>query len=212
MRSRKTLVLGLLLLAILLGGALFFLRAPEAPEVEFAPGPARRHSPSAMDTIARVASRALDAAAGTADRRPTSPVDLIPSGQEWEFFEAVNKDRVAHGLGALEFEGALLPIARMRAAAQNGGPLSHFDGFGQMAFVGLLADSNVPYSLAGENLARATRSDPAMVARLQQSLMNSPTHRANILDPAFARLAVGEAEEGSRGAATFAQIFVAGPQ
>jgi uncharacterized protein YkwD len=75
-----------------------------------------------------------------------------------------------------------------------------------VAFVGLLADAGVPYLLAGENLARSNTITPTTVSILNDALMNSPTHRANILEPTFDLLAVGSAA-GPGGLVTFAEIF-----
>jgi uncharacterized protein YkwD len=41
--------------------------------------------------------------------------------------------------------------------------------------------------------------------------MNSPTHRANILEPSFNRLAIGEAAPSSQRVA-FAEIFRSAPE
>jgi len=90
--------------------------------------------------------------------------------------------------------GAALWVARARAAAQlPSGPLSHYNSLGDLAFVGLLGDAAVPYTLAGENLARATGIDSGVSARLNEALMNSPQHRANILEPSFDKLSIGAA-------------------
>ena len=126
---------------------------------------------------------------------------------EQELFALANRDRVDHGLPALQFDVQLLDVARARAAAQTGRPaLSHLDSSGQLAFVRLISDSDVPYRLVGENLARV--SNPAQTApqRAEQALMNSPAHRANILEPTFDSLIVGTAVDTS-GQIVFAQIF-----
>ena len=105
----------------------------------------------------------------------------------------------------------VLEIARVRAAAQlTDGPLSHDDGNGGLAFVGLLAGLDVGYRLAGENLARWVTDDEAGLERVQRAWMESPSHRKNILEPAFNRLAVGAAIDQS-GRIAFAQIFRATP-
>lgn len=48
--------------------------------------------------------------------------------------------------------------------------------------------------------------DPTTVAQLNNALMNSPTHRANILEPTFNLLAVGAAA-GPDGRLALAEIF-----
>ena len=60
--------------------------------------------------------------------------------------------------------------------------------------------------LAGENLARLYGPDDATVSRAEDALMRSPTHRANILEPSFNRMAIGASLDGN-GRIIFAQIF-----
>jgi uncharacterized protein YkwD len=132
---------------------------------------------------------------------------LEPLATELYFLDLVNFDRASQDLDPLQFDPVLAAIARLRAESQFGGPLSHVDGLGQLAFVGLLSEAEVGYQLAGENLARASRDDSAVVPRLQQALMNSPTHRANILEPSFQRVGIGAAV-GPSGQIAFAQVFL----
>lgn len=174
-------------------------------------GPARQYQSSGLDVVARGARDALHAAAGSADGVPPAPADAEEIPQEQQLQDLVNQERASRGLGALVFDPSLLHVAHVRAAAQlQDGPLSHYAADGQLAFVGLLADAGVSYSLAGENLARSTATDPAVVGRLHTALMESPTHRANILQPLFTSLAIGEAPDAS-GRLAFAQIFRAAP-
>lgn len=126
---------------------------------------------------------------------------------EASLFDYVNAERAANGLAPVEFDPDLLPIARERAAEQV--PLvglSHYDAAGQLVFVTLLGAAGLEYRLAGENLARLGGDPRTAAARADWALMNSPTHRANILEPSFNRLAIGEATDGA-GHIIFAQIF-----
>lgn len=192
--------------ALLFAVAMFALFPSPVPETDVTLGPSRRHSPSAADFFVRLSKGALDAAAGTADDLGYSRESVLaPTVAETAFLAMVNTDRAAHGLPPLEFDLSLLGIARIRAAAQSGGPLSHVDALGQLAFVSLLANWEVPYLLAGENLARHSRNSAGVVEALERALMNSPTHRANILEPTFQAAAIGEAPEGE--GIAFAQIF-----
>ncbi|MBA2448131.1 MAG: hypothetical protein H0V51_08905, partial [Chloroflexi bacterium] len=105
----------------------------------------------------------------------------------------------------------MLGLARARAAAQLGqDALSHYDAAGQPVIAGLLAEGGVEYRLAGENLARWVVADPAGPERVQRALMDSPSHRKNILEPSFDWLAVGAATDAS-GRIAFAQIFREAP-
>ena len=126
---------------------------------------------------------------------------------EAALFQAVNRDRALNGLPRLDFDPSLLPVARARADAQKPQPvLNHYEPDGRLAFVKLLAAENVDYVLAGENLARLTGPDDATVVRAEDALMRSPTHRANILEPTYNRVAIGASFDGD-GRVIFAQIF-----
>ena len=126
---------------------------------------------------------------------------------EAALFARINADRQGAGLQLAQPDSALLEIARTRAKTQLTLPnLSHNDASGQLAFVGLLEAGGLSYRLAGENLARLTVPVEQAADQAELALMNSPTHRANILAPTFNRLAVGAAVDG-RGRIAFAQIF-----
>ena len=170
-------------------------------------GPAVQHPRAASDVLVQIAAGALTTAAGNATANLPSTSDTAPTPDEQRLLDLTNADRAQNGLPQVVFDPSSLAVARLRAQAQiPDGPLSHYNSLGELAFVGLLADAGVPYALAGENLARASSSDASIVSRLNDALMNSPTHRANILEPTFNLLAVGAAT-GSDGRMAFAEIF-----
>jgi uncharacterized protein YkwD len=120
--------------------------------------------------------------------------------------DLANASRLTSGLRPLEFDPALLAIARTRAAAQlTSAPASHYDAQGQLIFVALLDDAHLDFALAGENLALLT-DGPSAVDDAGAALMSSPSHRKNILEPAFTGVAVGGAVDAS-GRLAFAEIF-----
>lgn len=148
-----------------------------------------------------------DVAGATASAPAASNAAYVASPLEAALFAAVNGDRAQYGLPPVEFDASLLPVARARADAQKPQPsLNHYDPDGRLAFVKLLAADNVDYVLAGENLARLNGPDDATVVRAEDALMHSPTHRANILEPSFNRMAIGASFDGN-GRVIFAQIF-----
>jgi uncharacterized protein YkwD len=146
-------------------------------------------------------------AADLAVQVPGDPAIASVIAVEQALLELTNADRVANGLAPLEFDPETLAIARERAASQLGTPaLSHFDDNGDLAFVNMLAAARIGYELAGENLARASADDPSVTSRVEQALMKSPTHRKNILEKSFNRVAIGAATNAS-GQITFAQVY-----
>ena len=131
---------------------------------------------------------------------------------EGALLKLTNADRITNGLAPLDLDFDLVQIARTRAAAQlTETSLTHYNATGDLEFVRLLAESGLDYLLAGENLARFTGLDPSVPERVEQALMRSPTHRQNILEPTFNRMAVGAATDSS-GHVVFAQIFRAAPE
>jgi uncharacterized protein YkwD len=88
-------------------------------------------------------------------------------------------------------------VAQYRAQDMlNRNYFSHYDpATGQLAFVQLLRLWGIPYSTAGENIAWST--NPSM-AGINTMFMNSPEHRANILNGAYHRVGVGVASNGAK--------------
>ncbi len=138
---------------------------------------------------------------------PTIPAVLTEI--ERSLFDATNRDRISTGLPELTVDPTLIPIARLRAGDQvSRTVLSHLDDSGALGFVRLIQHARIPYAHAGENLVRLTVALPLDTAgtRAESALMQSATHRANILDPRYGRLAVGLATDAT-GRLVFAQLF-----
>ncbi len=138
---------------------------------------------------------------------PGDPAIGMLLSAEQALLVLTNADRAANGLAPLELDLDTLQIARERAATQIDAPsLSHYNANGDLVFVKLLASAQVRYELAGENLARAYDNDAAVTQRVEQALMGSPTHRKNILEHTFTRVAIGAASDGT-GQITFAEVY-----
>lgn len=126
---------------------------------------------------------------------------------EQTMLDLTNADRIANGLSPLAFDPETILIARERAASQLGtSSLSHYDADGNLAFVGLLGSSHVSYAMAGENLARVSAPDATVAPRVENALMMSPTHRKNILEGTFHRVAIGAATDGN-GQIALAEVY-----
>ncbi len=131
--------------------------------------------------------------------------NLISSEQA--LVDLTNQDRAANGLPALELDPTMLSVARERAEQQLGSQaLSHYDTNGQLIFAQLLSQADLSFELAGENLARASIDDANVTQRVEQALMQSPTHRKNILEPTFTRVAIGAAIDNT-GEIAFAEVY-----
>ena len=136
-----------------------------------------------------------------APARPAAPKPAPPpvgiGGAAGVEFSLVNQDRAANGVAGLRFSGALARVAQYRAQDMiNRGYFSHYDpATGQLAFSALMHLWGIPYSRAGENIAWST--DPSMAA-INTMFMNSPEHRANILNGAYHQAGIGVAGNGAK--------------
>ncbi|HZD60115.1 MAG TPA: stalk domain-containing protein [Anaerolineae bacterium] len=120
----------------------------------------------------------------------------------------VNKERRSHGLQALEIDPKLTYMARRYCQE-----MIDYNFFGHVSPVsGELLDrvvaSGVPdgWLLAGENLAGAPTVEAAF-----QGLMNSPSHKDNMLEPKYTHVGIGVVKGGTYGK-MFAQEFIAYPK
>ena len=131
-----------------------------------------------------------------APRPPQPPVSQVGGAAGIEF-SLINQDRAANGVYSLAWSGSLARVAQYRAQDMlNRNYFSHYDpSTGQLAFVELLHLWGIPYSTAGENIAWST--NPSM-ANINTMFMNSPEHRANILNSGYHRVGVGVASNGAK--------------
>ena len=106
----------------------------------------------------------------------------------------VNEERVKAGLPALQADPQALDTARAHSRDMFArGYFSHIGPDGATPFDRMRANG-LRFRTAGENLALAPSLPMA-----HKGLMDSPGHRANILQPAFGRLAVGILDGGRHG-------------
>ena len=106
--------------------------------------------------------------------------------QELQALQLLNQDRVNNGLAPLKADAKLTQVARNHAAdmaKQN--YLNHTNLQGKSPFDRMKANG-ISYRLAGENIAY-NHSLEAM----QEAWMNSPGHRANILNAGYTHAGVG---------------------
>ena len=115
----------------------------------------------------------------------------------------VNKERNANGLASLKIDKEVNVVAQIKAVdmAYNG----YFDHvsptYGDP--FEMLKNFGIQFMTAGENIA-AGQWTPEQV---MDSWMNSPGHRANILDPAFTHIGIGYTID-NRGVPFWTQMFI----
>ncbi|MDP9211768.1 MAG: CvpA family protein [bacterium] len=116
-------------------------------------------------------------------------------------FDRANEERAERGLGRLTWDDSLRLVGLRHSRDMLArGYFSHVNPDGEDPF-DRMAQADIRYAVAGENLAFAPNVDIA-----HTGLMNSPGHRANILKSDFTRLGIGCADAGIRGK-MFSQEF-----
>lgn len=132
--------------------------------------------------------------------RETSGLEVNQSDEE-RMFQLVNQERVNAGLQPLEWDPELVPVARAHSQEMfEEGYFSHQSPNTGSPF-DRLAAAGIQYMTAGENLALAPTVEIA-----HQGLMDSPGHRANILEPAYGRIGIGAVTAPGRGT-MYTQLF-----
>ena len=72
----------------------------------------------------------------------------------------------------------------------------------------IMDGNHIPYQTAGENLAENNYNASQTVTVANTGLMNSPTHRANILGPSYQQVGIGMAGPSASGQYVFVQLFL----
>lgn len=113
---------------------------------------------------------------------------------EAKMLELVNSERTQRGLKPLQADPELTTVAREQSRDMFArGYFAHVNPEGKDPFDRMKA-AHVEFRSAGENLALAQTMEIA-----HRNLMNSPGHRANILQPAFGRIGIGIMDGGYYG-------------
>jgi uncharacterized protein YkwD len=113
---------------------------------------------------------------------------------EMKMLQLVNEERTKRGLKPLQWDPEILPVARSHSQDMFArGYFSHYtlegkDPFDRMKLAG------IKYYSAGENLALGPT-----LSICHEGLMNSPGHRANILNPSYGRVGIGILDGGAYG-------------
>ncbi len=113
---------------------------------------------------------------------------------EAEMLMMVNEERSKHGLRPLKADPEMAIVARKHSRDMfNRGYFAHYTPEGISPFDRMTRDK-VQFLNAGENLALAQT-----LTQAHMGLMNSPGHRANILNASYGRLGIGVLDGGYHG-------------
>lgn len=155
--------------------------------------------------FAALAVAALTGAAGAAHLdRPVQGSSSVSAGIQSssaasEVIRLTNSARSQNGYAALVEDGALSEAAAVRAR-EIARSFSHTRPSGA-SFSSALGESGVSYLRAGENIASGQKSASEVV----NAWMNSPGHRANILNRSYSR--IGSASVNIDGTLYWVQLF-----
>ncbi len=113
---------------------------------------------------------------------------------EAQMLQLVNGERLKQGLKPVVFDPQMVPVARAHSTDMfRRGYFSHYTPEGKDPF-DRMKSGGIRYMAAGENLALGQT-----LKICHEGLMNSPGHRANILNPSYGRLGIGIMDGGSYG-------------
>ena len=131
--------------------------------------------------------------------QPTPPPVYQPqpvnSAQvEQDIFRLTNLERVKNGLVQLAWSDALASVARAHSQDMvSRNFFSHINPDGLDPYA-RMSRAGISYTAAAENIAAAATAD-----LIVQSWMNSPGHRANILNPLFGKIGIGVVADSKYG-------------
>lgn len=147
---------------------------------------------------------------------PSTRVPSIPA-LEQEFIDHINRERTSRGLGPLEPDVRLTAAARAHSREMS--ELGYFDHRSPTAglempmdrFLRAVADGGGKITtdlLLGENIYHVSEYNHYFnVAFGHRAIMNSPSHRAAILEPRYIKVGVG-AYQDARGELWTTQMFL----
>jgi uncharacterized protein YkwD len=118
----------------------------------------------------------------------------VDKSAEQQMFEMVNNERTSRRIAALSFSDALTTVGTAHCDDMfENGYFSHNSLSGLSPF-DRMAQANIAFNFAGENLALAPSVDLAM-----RGLMQSSGHKANILSTDFHKIGIGVVNGGIYG-------------
>jgi len=131
-------------------------------------------------------SHASSSAAASRSARPQA------GAPETQLLEAANRDRAAAGLPPLQWDMSLAAVAHQHAQrmAQTN-TLSH-QLAGELPLQQRATQAGARFSLIAENVAEGPSA-----SNLHQQWMNSPPHRANLLDPELNAVGIAVVQNGA---------------
>ncbi|WP_047154128.1 CAP domain-containing protein [Aneurinibacillus tyrosinisolvens] len=158
-------------------------------------------APAKVTRPAQPAPQPVKQPAAPAAPAPAASATQGLTADEQKMVSLVNQERAKQGLAPLKVNMELQKLARLKAQDMiNKNYFSHQSPTYGSPF-DMMRTYGVTYRTAGENIA-----GNATVQAAHTSLMNSPGHRANILNSAFTEAGIGIVNGGPYGK-MFVQMF-----
>lgn len=130
----------------------------------------------------------------TPSQPSTQTTGNVNTADEQAMLNLINKERVANGLQPLTADAKLTEVARLKAKDMIA---NNYFGHTSPTYgspFDMMKANGITYTYAGENLAGAPDVNTA-----HTNLMNSPSHKANILKPEYTKVGIGVVEGGPYG-------------
>ncbi|KUO52880.1 MAG: hypothetical protein APF76_14740 [Desulfitibacter sp. BRH_c19] len=140
--------------------------------------------------------------------QPSQPAPSQPeqssilSVDEQKMLNLVNQERAKAGLAPLKVHSELVKLARLKSQDMISNKYFSHQSPRYGSPFDMMKSAGVSYTRAGENLAGAPTVESA-----HTNLMNSPGHRANILNKDFTHIGIGIIDGGQYGK-MFTQMFI----
>lgn len=166
------------------------------------PTPKPTPAPTIKPTPRPTARKTAAPTAKPAPKPTTAPSTGGLQAKENQMIALVNGEREKAGLKALVFDSDLRGAARKHSNDMSANDYFSHTSPTYGTFSQRLKDSGVKYSSAGENIAMYGSVEDA-----HEGLMNSPGHRANILNTGYTRIGIGIVYNQSKGMYFITQWF-----
>lgn len=154
-------------------------------------------------TPAKATTTTAATPAKTTTSAPTTSTSSNIGAYEQQVVDLVNKERAAAGLSPLKVNTALANVAEKKAAdMRDNNYFSHTSPTYGSPF-DMMKQFGISYTSAGENIAKGQRTP----AEVMNGWMNSPGHKANILNSSYTEIGVGYVTD-SNGTGYWVQEFI----
>lgn len=174
---------------------------PSVPKQETSSPPAASKPTSSNSSTARPVTPSPEPSLPSTSEPETSGTDSSNSSYVERVVALVNQERAKEGLSPLSINKSAEAAALVRAK-ETVTSFSHTRPNGS-SFSTALAEQGVSYRTAGENIAWGQKTPE----QVMQGWMNSPGHRANIMNPNFTSIGVGYYRSAA-GTNYWTQLFI----